>query len=66
VVGSCEHGNEPLGSVKCGKFDSLSDISFSRMTSMEFRAQNKVKIILITALIHNKFSQIISFLWFWN
>jgi hypothetical protein len=20
VVGSCEHGNEPLGSIKCGEF----------------------------------------------
>jgi hypothetical protein len=26
VVGSCEHGNEPSGSVKCGEFlELLSD-----------------------------------------
>jgi hypothetical protein len=25
VAGSCEHGNEPLGSIKCGEFlDKLS------------------------------------------
>jgi len=25
VVGSCEHVNEPLGSIKCTEFDLLSD-----------------------------------------
>jgi hypothetical protein len=25
VAGSCEHGNEPSGSIKDGEFDCLSD-----------------------------------------
>ena len=25
LVGSCEHGNEPLGSIKCRDFSSLAE-----------------------------------------
>jgi hypothetical protein len=31
-VGSCEHGNEPSGSIKCGKFLAERTLSFSRRT----------------------------------
>jgi hypothetical protein len=30
VTGSCEHGNEPSGSIKEGKFDKLSVLFVSR------------------------------------
>jgi hypothetical protein len=38
VTGSCEHGNEPSGSIKCGKFlDQLSVLLASQegLCSME-------------------------------
>jgi hypothetical protein len=33
VAGTCECGNEPSGSIKCGEFlDQLKSVSFSRRT----------------------------------
>jgi hypothetical protein len=34
VAGSCEHGNEPSGSIKCGKFrDFLGDYQLLKKDS---------------------------------
>jgi hypothetical protein len=37
VARSCEHGNEPSGSIKCGEFDQLSVLLASQegLCSME-------------------------------
>jgi hypothetical protein len=34
MAGSCEHGDEPSGSIKCGEFPGLAEhtLSFSRRT----------------------------------
>jgi hypothetical protein len=32
MAGSCEHGNEPYGSINCGEFIDWATVSFSRRT----------------------------------
>jgi hypothetical protein len=49
VVGSCEHGNEPSGSIKGGEFLRLAEhtISFSRRTLVHgvSRLRNGIELI---------------------
>jgi hypothetical protein len=47
VAGSCEHGNEPSGSIKCGEFlDWLSVLLASQegLCSMELVKVNEIKL----------------------
>jgi hypothetical protein len=51
VKGSCEHGNEPSGSIKGGEFlDRLSDHKIRKKDCAPRNSFNKLKKILILSL----------------
>jgi hypothetical protein len=69
VAGTCECGNEPSGSIKCGKFlTSCKPVSFSRRTVLhgvskyfpQILASTKVSIAISVPYSQSAFSSCIS------